>query len=248
MTGYERVLPMRGTTQVSPDVVKDVAFAVCSGLGGTDCQKFPVWVQGIRAVLLVRLDVNECDRRVAGGLDAVSSPDILRILLGLPLGEPVPYAALTAAERSALRTVPRGVVSFDGSCVIRRAVPPLEVAMALVPAGSWRSGLERAGRFAPFCPRAIVLRLRPRDLNDLYIEAGFYGIGVIAANSDAGPEVLVEPARFLRNRLTVAGWRFLEEVYRQVSSSAELKVHARWPAAGYRAAGGLPIAGVPAGA
>jgi hypothetical protein len=65
MTGYERVLPMTSTTQVSPDVVKDVAFAVYSGLGATDCQSFPVWVQGIRAVLLVRPDMNECDRRVA---------------------------------------------------------------------------------------------------------------------------------------------------------------------------------------
>jgi hypothetical protein len=33
MTGYERVLPMRSTTQVPPDVVKDVAFAVYSGWG-----------------------------------------------------------------------------------------------------------------------------------------------------------------------------------------------------------------------
>ena len=239
---------MTSTTQVSPDVVKDVAFAVYSGLGATDCQNFPVWVQGIRAVLLVRLDTDECDRRVAAGLSAITSPDVLRLLLRLPLGEPVPRAALTAAECSALRAVPQGVVSFDGSYVIRRAVPPLEVALALVPAGSWRSGLERAGRFAPFCPRGVVLRQPPRDLDDLHMEAGFYGIGVIVASSDAGSEVLVEPARFSRNRLTVAGWRFLEEVYRQVSSSAELRAHARWPAAGYPAVEGLPIAGAPPGA
>jgi hypothetical protein len=238
---------MTSTTQVSPDVVKDVAFAVYSGLGATDCQNFPVWVQGIRAVLLVRLDMNECDRRAAAGLGALTSPDVLRFLLRLPLGEPVPYSALTAADCSALRAVPQGVVSFDGSHVIRHMVPPLEVALALVPVGSWRSGLERAGRFAPFCPRAMVLRLPPRDLDDLHMEAGFYGIGVIVASSDARPEVLVEPARFHRHRLTVAGWRFLEEVYRQVSSLAEVRARATWPAAGYPAVEGLPIAGVPAG-
>jgi hypothetical protein len=218
---------MPSTTQVSPDVVKDVAFAVYSDLGAADCQNFPVWVQGIRAVLLVRLDMNECGRRAAAGLNGITSPDILRLLLRLPLGEPVPDAALTAGECSALRAAPQGVVSFDGSYVIRHLVPPLEVALALVPAASWRSGLERAGRFAPFCPRAMVLRLPPRDLDELYMEAGFYGIGVIVASSDGGPEVLVEPARSHRNRLTVAGWRFLEEVHRQVSSSAELRAHAK---------------------
>jgi hypothetical protein len=218
---------MRSTTQVPPDVVKDAAFAVYSGLGTTDCRSFPVWVQEIRAVVLVRLDVNECDRRVAVGLSAITSPDILRLLLRLPAGEPVPCAALAMAERSALRAVPQGAVSFHASCVVRHVVPPLEVDLALVPAGSWRSGLERAGRFAPFCRRAMVLRAPPRDLDDLHMEAGFYGIGVIVAGSDAGPEVLVEPAHFRRNRITVAGWRFLEELYRQVSSSAELRAGAR---------------------
>jgi hypothetical protein len=218
---------MRSTAQVSPDVVKDVAFAVYGGWGTTDCRNLPVWIQGIGAVVLVRLDVNECDRRVAAGLNAITSPDVLRLLLRLPPGEPVPCAALERAERSALRAAPKGVVSFDASCVIRHVVPPLEVALALVPAGSWRSGLERAGRFAPFCPRAMVLWAPPRDLDDLHMEAGFYGIGVILAGSDAGPEVLIEPARFHRNRITVAGWRFVEELYRQVSSSAELRAGAR---------------------
>ena len=96
--------------------------------------------------------MNECDRRVAAGLGAITSPDVLRLLLGLPLGEPVPCAALTRAECSALRAAPQGVVSFDDSCVIRHLVPPLEVALTLVPARSWRSGLEQAGRFAPFLP------------------------------------------------------------------------------------------------
>jgi hypothetical protein len=248
MTGYERVVLMSSTTQVSPDVVKDVAFAVYGGWGGADCRSFPVWIQGIRAAVLVRLDVNECGRRAAAGLGAIASPDVLRLLLGLPLGEPVPYAALTGAERSALRAVPQAAVSFGDSCVIRQVVPPLEVTLALVPAGSWRRGLERAGRFAPFCPRAMVLRVPPRDLDDLYMETGFYGVGVIVAGNDAAPEILVEPARFHRKRFTVAGWRFLEEVYRQVSSSAELRAGVRWPPARHPAAEGLPIAGAPRGA
>ena len=162
----------------------------CTAAGGALTVQLPSLDSGDPCRVLVRLDVDECDRRVAAGLGAITSPDVLRVLLGLPLGEPVPRAALTVAERSALRAVSQGVGSFDDSCVIRHVVPPLEVALALVPARSWRSGLERAGRFAPFCPRAMVLGVPPRDLDDLYMETGFYGIGVIAAGSDAGPEVL----------------------------------------------------------
>ena len=236
---------MTSTTPVLPDYINDAAFVMGRGPGSTECQNFPVWVQGIRAVLLVRLDMGECDRRAATGLTDITSPGALRLLLTLPLDEPVPHAALTAAELSALRAIPQGVVSFDGPHVIRRAVPPLEVDLALVPAVSWRSGLERAGRFAPFCSRAMVLRQPPRDLDDLHMEAGFYSIGVIVASSHTEPEVLIEPAKFYRNRLTVAGWRFLEEVYRQISSSTELKVHAGWPVSGHPAAEGLPISSVP---
>lgn len=239
---------MRSTTRVSPDVAKDVAFAAYSGWGITDCHSFPAWIQGIQAVVLVGLDASECDRRVAAGLRAITSPDILRLLLRLPPGEPVPCASLSRAERSTLRAVPPGVVSFDASCVVRHVVPPLRVDLALVPAGSWRSGLEKAGRFAPFCPRAMVLRVPPRDLDDLHMEAGFYGIGVIVAASDARPEVLVDPAHVRRNRITVAGWRFLEELYRQFSSSTEPRAGARWSAAGYPAVGVPPIAGAPPGA
>jgi hypothetical protein len=211
---------MTSTAEVSPEVVGEVAFAVSAGAGFSGCHSSAVWIQGTHAVLGVRLDRDECERRAAAGLEAITSPDVLNLLLGLPVGEPVPREALTWAERSVLRTVPRGAVSVDGGVVIRRVVPPLEAGLALVPASSWRSGLERAGRFAPFCARAMVLRTPPRNLGDLLMEAGFYGIGVIVAARNAEPDVLVQPTPFRRNRSTVAGWRFLEQVYRQVSSSA----------------------------
>ena len=61
----------------------------------------------------------------------------------------------------------------------------------------------------------MVLGRRPRNLAALDLEAGFYGVGVIVVD-DRSAEVLVHPAPFLRNRWNVAGWRFLEEVYRAV--------------------------------
>lgn len=47
--------------------------------------------------------------------------------------------------------VVRGVVDSDGGHVVRRAVAPVSVRFAVVAARSWREGLVKAGRFAPFC-------------------------------------------------------------------------------------------------
>jgi hypothetical protein len=99
--------------------------------------------------------------------------------------------------------------------VTRQAVAPVAVELALVAARSWRTGLVVAGRFTPFCSRAMVLRRRPGNLAELRLQAGFYGVGVIVVD-DSETEVLVEPALFRRLRFTAAGWRFLEEVYRKV--------------------------------
>ena len=92
---------------------------------------------------------------------------------------------------------------------------PVAVELALVAARNWRDGLEAAGRFAPFCARAMVLRRRPADLAEVQLQAGFYGVGVIVVDEQS-TEVLIEPEPFRRLRFTAAGWRFLEEVYRMV--------------------------------
>ncbi|WP_146087493.1 hypothetical protein [Thermomonospora echinospora] len=175
-----------------------------------------VRLQGTHAVLTYGLDRSEVERRRLVGLGAVTSPGALRLLLGLPIGVPVPMTRLGRGERAALRSAPRGVVRVEAGSVIRLAVPPVEVGLAMVPARSWRQGLELAGRFAPFCSRAMVLRRRPRDLDVLRMEADFYGIGVIVAD-EAEPEIVVPPQPFERRRFTAAGWLFLEETYQQVA-------------------------------
>jgi hypothetical protein len=101
----------------------------------------------------------------------------------------------------------------DGHAV-RQAVAPVSVDLALVAARSWRSGLDMAGRFAPFCTRAIVLGFRPPDDQEMRLEADFYGVGVTVAQ-DERVEVLVTPTPFRPLRPTAAGWRFLERVYEQ---------------------------------
>jgi hypothetical protein len=231
---------MTGTVEISPEVVSDAALALSDGASFAGRRNAAVWIQGTRAVLSFHLNRQECERRAEAGLGAITSPDILSVLLGLPVEQFVSYQALTSAERVALRTVPRGATSMYENGVIRRMIPPLEVALALVPVVSWRIGLERAARFAPFCARAMVLRTLPRDPSELLMEADFYGIGVIVAACDAEPDVLIEPALFRQKRSTVAGWRFLEEVYRQVSSSVDPLAGPAWPTRRVRAAAGLP--------
>ncbi|GAB2840869.1 hypothetical protein GCM10027176_50880 [Actinoallomurus bryophytorum] len=209
---------MRGAAEVCPETVSEAASVFSAGIG-SDAQSRVV-LQGVPAVFSYRLEA-EAGRRRRAGLGAITSPDILQFLLGLPVGVPVPLAALTRPERSVLRSAADGALLVEDQCVIRLAEPPVAVGLAMVPVRAWRRGLEHAGRFAPFCSRAMVLRRPPRDLEVLRMEADFYGIGVVIAGEGAEPpELVVPPAPFHRNRFTAAGWLFLEETYRQVTRSS----------------------------
>jgi hypothetical protein len=191
------------------------ARAVSPAVGSDRARRSLMSIMGAEALICYRLDDGEHSRRLEADGGAISSADVLELLLGLPVAAPVPVASLTCRERAALKRAPRGTVSVRSAYVTRYAVAPVTVELAVVAARTWRGGLEVAGRFAPFCARAMVLRHRPADLADVQLEAGFYGVGVIVAG-DQSPEVLVEPAPFERLRFTAAGWRFLEEVYRAV--------------------------------
>jgi hypothetical protein len=180
---------------------------------GTGVRTAPMSIMGIKALVCYRMDAAEDTRRRRMSAGPIVSADVLDLLLGLPLGLPVPVAALTRQERGRLARAPHGAVSVAAGQAVRRAVAPVTVQLALVPARSWRRGLVTASRFAPFCSRAMVLPAGPADPTELQMEADFYGIGVVVAR-DRKTEVLVEPEPFRRRRFTAAGWQFLEEVYR----------------------------------
>jgi len=179
---------------------------------GKTLAKF-VSVMGVGALVRYRLNEQEVARRKTSRLKAISSPDVLNLLLDLPLGLPVPVKSLARWERLALRAAPTGAFSIEKGQVTREAVAPIAVDLAIVPARTWRAGLHAAGRFAPFCARVIALSTAPKDLDVLNAQADFYGIGVAVADQ---PELLVLPEAHRRNRFTVAGWQFLEAVYQQV--------------------------------
>lgn len=179
--------------------------------GEVNCAIMPVL--GAEALICYRVDTGEAERRRRAGAETITSADVLELLLDLPLGVPVPVTSLSHREGAALKRAPAGAVCVRDGEVTRHAVAPVAVDLALITGGSWRHGLKIAGRFAPFCARAMVLPRRPRDLAGLCLEAGFYGVGVIVAD-DRSTEVLVAPAPFRRSLWTAAGWRFLEAVYR----------------------------------
>ncbi|MFI7225143.1 hypothetical protein ACIBO5_18160 [Nonomuraea angiospora] len=86
--------------------------------------------------------------------------------------------------------------------------------MALVVAQDWRSGLETAGKFAPFCSRVVLLPRLPKDEEDMSLEANFYGVGVVVR--DEG-RMVVAPEPFLRQCHKPAAWWFSEEIYDRVA-------------------------------
>jgi hypothetical protein len=205
------------TVTGSVDTFTAAARAASFGAWSDEVRRALLPVMGAEALICYRLEDREHARRLRAGAGAILSGDVLELLLGLPIAASVPVDSLTCRERTALDRASRSAVSVRGGRVTRHAVAPVAVELALVAAGNWRYGLEAAGRFAPFCARAMVLRRRPaaHRVVEVQLQAGFYGVGVIVADEQS-TEVLVEPEPFQRLRFTAAGWRFLEEVYRMV--------------------------------
>jgi hypothetical protein len=161
----------------------------------------------------------ETARRAEVALGAITQRGALDVLMGLPVGLPVAAGMLTDRERRLLRQVPCGAVDSDADKVVRRAVAPLSVRFAVVAASSWREGLAKAGRFAPFCARAMLLPGPPADLDDAGAQASFYGIGMCVLTSGQ-LRMLVDPQPYVRHRHSAAQWWFMEEIYRQLTVSA----------------------------
>lgn len=169
---------------------------------------------GSDALLCFDLDREEHSRRREDGLGAVVDVGVLNLLLSLPLGQPVGLASLGEREQRTVTKAPSGLLRVGDESVIRLARPPVNVELAVISARGWRLGLERAGRFAPFCARAIVLDRAPRDLLAACVDADFYGVGLFAMNKNSGVEMLVAPEPYRAMRVSARMWWFAEEAYR----------------------------------
>lgn len=168
---------------------------------------------GATARITYRTDELEHARRCQSGLGHLNSMERLDILMDLPDGVGVPITSVGAASLSLLRSAPEGVVRFAASSVTRLVKPVVTPRLAVVRAREWRDGLERASRFAPYCPRLAVVPELPPDPAEALAEASFYGIGV-AVGARSAPTVVLEPEPFHDWQPSVAWWHFTEQVYR----------------------------------
>jgi hypothetical protein len=172
-------------------------------------------VLGLWAGMLYDADEAELRRRARAGLGAVTRLDLLDLLMGLPQGVPVQRSALSARESRLLRQLPAGCVEMEPGWVTRRIVPPLTVGLAVVVARDWRRGLGGASRLTSFCTTILAIPRLPEDRDHMLVEASYYGVGIAVATAP-GPEIIAEPAPFVRHFHKPAAWWFAEEIYSQV--------------------------------
>jgi hypothetical protein len=180
------------------------------------CPVAAVHVFGAAAGVAYRPDQAEVARRAAVSLGSITQRDVLEVLMGLPVGMPVPVHALSERDRRVLRRAPHGAVDSDAADLVRRVVAPVSAQFAVVAARTWREGLVTAGRFAPLCMRAMLLPAPPEDADHAAMQASFYGIGICVFTAGT-LRMLVEPQPYVRQRHTSAQWWFAEEVYRQTA-------------------------------
>lgn len=167
---------------------------------------------------------DEVRRRASCGLGALQDSALLRELFTLPDGVPVPAATLSEWGRQVLARAPEGVAELGNGTIVRRACSPIRVEQIVVRARDWRTGINRASEFGPFCSRVLILSSLPtgREFDLLELEARLYGIGLIGPDSAAG-EWVVPPEPFRPWRLSSGHWLFEERVFAAMLS-ADIKL------------------------
>lgn len=198
-------------------VVQAAAHAAPSGSGAV--LGAVVRLFGSTVGVVYEPDEVEVARRATEQPEAIIRLDLLDCLMTLPVGMRVAIADLTDAQRTLLWRTPRGAVERHGESVVRRALAPVSVQWAVVAARNWRTGLQVAGRLAPYCARSVLLPAVPTDWEHAEMRAAFFGVGVIV-RTGATVRTLVEPDPYVRRRHTPAQWLFAEEVWRQIRASA----------------------------
>ncbi|WNO70158.1 hypothetical protein [Streptomyces sp. AM8-1-1] len=205
-------------TLASPSVGTSVRAASAALLDST-ARSVSLERMGSQALIFYRPDDRECARRMSTSAGRLDNIGVLQTLLELPVGLPVERTTLPQRLQAGIRRLPVGAADLDRSQVVRRAVRPLAVDLAVVRAATagWRDGLRRASRFAPFCRRALFLDAFPAAREDLLMEAAFYGVGVLVRTGTEGTVMALEPRLYRPQRHTPAAWCFTEEIHQQLA-------------------------------
>lgn len=160
---------------------------------------------------LIRPDLTEHERRTAVGLGALGLVTV-DAMFSLPLGGLIRWGDIDPYLASFLRRLPDGIIERLDRGVCRLAIPPVKVELVVVSGSSWRPGLRRAGSFAPFAQRVLLLDQNHRIPKGGLQEADFWGVGVWQHTAD-GIEELVPPAPWRQHYFKPAGWCFRERAY-----------------------------------
>lgn len=132
-----------------------------------------------------RPDAAEADRRRALGVGAMTDPDLLRALMGIPEGLPVAIEALAAVTTFALdELLSCGAVEIIGGHVIRRAVPPVELLGLTKVVSDW-SEVQAITLLRTHAPRMVIApaTLARRILAEVDAEVG---VSVQSARGEVG--------------------------------------------------------------
>jgi hypothetical protein len=160
---------------------------------------------------VVELDRRENSRRAAVGLGAVTAFATLDALSTLPLGMEVPWGALDPLIAGYLAGLEEGHVSIGRIGVTRDLRPPLEL-VGLTQSASRPRDVGRVGIFAHDAPTMVVLRYRPRDVEDFTALAGRLGLGVSLVTGSS-VEVLAHPSAPVMP--SIRRTRLVEVIYAQ---------------------------------
>lgn len=175
-----------------------------------------VRLRGLEVEVAVETDLAEMELRRSEGLDlSALGHSQLGALLSAPRWAGVDFASLSDACQAMVRAYPELVeFGLDGS-VRRRVGPPVWVEMVTLTASNWRNGLRAVGRFAPYSARRLRLGSEPRDLDELLVQASYWGVGVQVI-IDGKVENVADAETFSPYRYTGASWAFAELTFAEV--------------------------------
>lgn len=170
-------------------------------------------VSGQDLIVAVQRNHGEMGRRRDSGLGPVLDRRLLRLLLAIPQGVPMPGDLFSATERRLLRGQPSSIVHWHGSAVTVLLRPVVSVLSVGVVAPRWSLGLRRTSPFASYCARYVVLDTRRRIVDTSWeqAQARFYGVG-LAIHAPGALEWAVAPARFRAERFTASSWLMSERI------------------------------------
>lgn len=169
-------------------------------------------VDGRAVIVLFDLDAGEHQRRVDGGLGAVTSTGLLHALWLLPSDVPVPIEQVPSVKQARLRRA-HGMCSEREGSFERVYSPAGRVVAVAAESGAPDRALRAAAQLPPIFERAAVVGpLGTRRRERLAAEATQLGVGLVEGG-DSTAQLVVSPLPAQRGRPGVYRWWVAELAY-----------------------------------